>query len=217
MLRIMLYWGFTMEILQEYHVDALHRNRYATFLCDDREIYINQNFDTLLLLLGKYYFHRPDLGINGVCSLIKDEINKEWNLNGLRKKFQLKRVTTNQIKSIRRSFRKVGNSAQKFVRIPFNVASIFFFILMLVARIENDTSECVSLIRMLDNQTIGNCLYNYYITIFEEKSLARINALTNENLKQKYRTLEAHLCGYNAFMKKKYSDLRWGDTTFVIK
>lgn len=206
-----------MEILHEYHVDAFHRNRYATFPCEYSELFINDNFDKLLRLLGRAYFNRPDLGVNGVCSLVKDEINKEWHLNGMRKKFQLKRVTTNQIKSIRRTFRKINDASSYFIRIPFNVASILFFILMMLARISNEYNECAALKRTLDCETIGAYLYRNHIEIFEKKSLARINALTNEELKQKYRTLDAHLCGYNAITKKHFSDLKWEDSTFVIK
>jgi len=61
--------------------------KYAKIHCKDS--YTNANFDNILDIIGKYYFHRDDLGINGVCALIKDEINKEWHLNGLRKSIQL--------------------------------------------------------------------------------------------------------------------------------
>lgn len=216
MLKINVSVGvYMMEMFQEYHLDVFHRNRYATFPCDNIKPYINENFDDLLLLLGKYYFERPDLGVNGVCSLIKDEINKEWNLNGLRKKYQLIRVTTSQVKSIRRSFSKINDRSQKFVRIPFNVTSIFFFILMLLARIDKHYST--TFIDILNRETLGDYLYKYHIDVFEDMYLPRVNALTDEELRQKYRTLYADLSAYNAFMRKHFSDLRWVDTTYIIK
>ncbi len=205
-----------MRNFQKINVVVFHTYRYATFNCEN--IYFNTNFDAILKELGKFYFKRPDLGVNGVCSLIKDEINKEWHLNGLKKKVQLKRVSTNQIKTIRRSFHKLRDKDENFIRIPFNVVPIFFFILSLLKQIDNENSNVNKLIQSMNFNTIGEYIYDYHMQIFKTNYKKRVALLTDPALKNKYLTLEANLIGFHTIMNKYFRDIEWDKKeSYIIK
>ena len=119
--------------LENYNAVIFPHYRYATFNCND--LYINKNFDDILRIIGKYHFNVTEIGLNAICSKIRDEINKEWKLNSFKKRIRLKKVSTNQIKSIRREFNKIRNKNEKFIRIPFDVVSILFYIMQLFNKV----------------------------------------------------------------------------------
>ena len=117
--------------------------RYATLECP--KIIANNNFDDILRKIGKFYYNLPDdISLNRICSIIKDEINKKWHLNRLRKRAQFKNVTTNQIKSIRFSYTKLMGGPN-YIRIPFNVVPILFFILYIYKKtyLNNYEEDCI--------------------------------------------------------------------------
>ncbi len=185
--------------------------RYATFACD--EIFLNLNFDDLLRDIGKYYFKKPNVGLNGICSLIKDEINREWHLNKLRKSIRRKKVSTTQIKTIRRSFVKINNSNEKYIRIPFDVVSILFFILTILKRIDDNNFNKEKYVRIMNEKTIGTYLYERHTDIFSREYDNRIMHLSDPLLIEKYKTLSSLLTGYNTFMNHYFDDIDWNNSS----
>ncbi len=200
--------------MQNYNPIFLPTYRYATFPCD--KIITNFNFDDVLREIGKFYFHRPDAGLNAICSLIRDEINREWRLNGLKKKIRLKRVSTTQIKTIRRSFLKIRNNDEKYVRIPFNVVSIFFFIISLLNRIDNENSSANKYINAMNKTCISDYLYFEHVQIFKKHFDKRKNQLTDKDLIEKYDLLNANLTGQYSLMKLKHEEVDWDNNKEYI-
>ncbi len=203
----------------QYNVVAFPVYRYATFTCNDR--YQNINFDEILQQLGKFYFKQPELGLNAVCSLIRDEINKEWHLNSFKRKIRMKRVSTNQIKTIRRSFLKIHNHNENFIRIPFDVVSILFFIIQLVNRIDDENASIEQIKRELNDVNIGSYLYRYHAQVFEDQyDNVRRDKVRQESrvLFEKYERLQARLTSNQSIMKKKYKEVDWNNASdYVIK
>lgn len=199
-----------------YNIVLFPRYLYANCPCSDQ--YNNTNFDAILREIGYHYFHRPDLGVNGVCSLIKDEINNEWHLNGLKKSIRLKRVTTNQVKSIRRSFNSVKDKNLLYVRLPFNIVSIIYFIMSLVSQIQDDSSIARHCIQEMNRTNIGEYLYAYHISAFEEKYVKINGHLSDQELCAKYDELHARLTGFNTIMTNTFKDIPWNSlNAYIIK
>ena len=205
-----------MKLIKEYNPVILPTYRYATFPCD--EIFENINFDNILKEIGKHYFHNSEAGLNTICSLIRDEINIKWRLNGFKTRARLKRVSTNQIKTIRRSFLKATNNEEKIIRIPFDAVSILFFIIKMLNSIEKNNSSVEAHIIAMDNETIGDYLYSEHIEIFNDNIDRRLNQLTDAELIDKYKSLRANLTGQYSIMLKNHSEVNWeNDDEYRIK
>lgn len=174
--------------------------RYATLECP--KIITNNNFDDILRKIGKFYYNLPDdISLNRICSIIKDEINKKWHLNRLRKRAQFKNVTTNQIKSIRFSYTKLMGGAN-YIRIPFNVVPILFFILYIYKKtyLNNYEEDC-----------IGNYFYKEHRHTAIIKLPPMIAIVGDPALALKYNTLLNDLNGNNSLLDMYLSDLAWDD------
>lgn len=205
-----------MKYLEKYNPVILSTYRYATMPCG--EMFQNVNFDDILREIGKFYFHQPEAGLNAVCTLIRDEINREWKLNGFKKRARMKRVSTTQIKTIRRAFFKITRSDEKYIRIPFNVVSILYFIINLLNRIENGNSSVHRYFTSMDKTCISDYLYSKHTKIFKDNFDKRKNQLTDEELKWKYDILNANLTGQYSIMQKKYSAVDWDNIEeYIIK
>ena len=195
-----------MSNTREYNFVLSPLRKYATFPCN--EAFVNKNFDGILLDLGKYYFHRPDAKENQICSLIKDELNKEWHLNRIRN--YKKRVSTSQIKSIRRSFnRLVSNTTH--VRIPFDVVPILFYILSLYKSIDSENATIQTKKNAMNNIKIGDYLYKEHTKIFNDQYNSRMQQITEPELIQKYIRLEANLNYCDSIMKTTYGSIQWNN------
>ena len=193
-----------MSNTREYNFVLSPLRKYATFPCN--EAFVNKNFDGILLDLGKYYFHRPDAKENQICSLIKDELNKEWHLNRIRN--YKKRVSTAQIKSIRRSFnRLVSNTTH--VRIPFDVVPILFYILSLYKSIDSDNATIQTRINAMNVVKIGDYLYSDHTIIFNSVYPTRKPQITETELIEKYKRLDANLNHDDSIMRITYNDIKW--------
>lgn len=174
--------------------------RYATLECP--KIIANNNFDDILRKIGKFYYNLPDdISLNRICSIIKDEINKKWHLNRLRKRAQFKNVTTNQIKSIRFSYTKLMGGPN-YIRIPFNVVPILFFILYIYKKtyLNNYEEDC-----------IGNYFYKEHRHTAIIKLPPMIAIVGDPVLALKYNTLLNDLNGNNSLLDMYLSDLAWDD------
>ena len=205
-----------MKFSEKHNPVILPTYRYATLPCS--EIFENLNFDDVLRELGKFYFHQPEAGLNTICTLIRDEINCEWRLNGLKNRFKMKRVSTTQIKTIRRAFFKITNGDEKYIRIPFNVVSIIYFIINLLNRIEDENSSIRKHFIAMNKTCISDYLYPDHTKIFKDNFDKRKNQLTDEELKWKYDLLKANLTGQYSIMQKKYSDVDWNNNSeYIIK
>lgn len=205
-----------VKYLERYNPVVLPTYRYATLPCD--KIFQNISFDDILREIGKFYFHQPEAGLNAVCALIRDEINREWRLNGFKKRVRLKRVSTTQIKTIRRAFFKITNGNEKYIRIPFNVVSIIYFIINLLNRIEDENSSIGKHFTAMDKTCISDYLYAKHIEIFKENFDKRKHQLTDVDLIEKYDLLHANLVGQYSIMQKKYSDVDWDNNDeYIIK
>lgn len=205
-----------MKFLEKYNPVILPTYRYATLPCS--EMFQNINFDEILKEIGKFYFHQPEAGLNAVCTLIRDEINREWKLNGYKKRARMKRVSTTQIKTIRRAFFKITSGEEKYIRIPFNVVSILYFIINLLNRIEDENSSIHKYFTLMNKTCISDYLYSKHTKIFRENLVKRKNQLTDEELKCKYDKLNANLTGQYSIMQKKHSDVDWDNgEEYIIK
>lgn len=206
-----------MGKMEEYNLVIYPTYRYVTLNCN--QDYLNTEFDKILKILGKYYFNKPALGTDGICSLIKDKINQEWHLNSLKKSIQQKRVSSNQVKTIRRAFRRIKDKNQHFIRIPFSVVPILFFILNLLHSIPiselNDDEK-----QFMDSLTNGNeirkCLYNYHTSVFFKKYSIIMSNITDEELKDKYQRLYANLTDKSSVINNTYSEIKWIELTQYI-
>lgn len=180
--------------------------RYATINCEEK--IININFDEVLREIGKFYFKLPDdVGLNRICSMIKDKINKTWHLNRLRKRAKFKNVTTNQIKSIRHSFNKLRNNAD-YIRIPFNVVSILFFIIcMYVSQTENPNFEQTN--KKVEEENIGDYFYKEHLETARNNLLPKAAIISDPSLAGKYTTLYNDLTNIGSLMEKHFSDIDW--------
>ena len=211
-----------MNRFENYNPIILPTYRYATIPCDT--MFINENFDNVLKAIGKFYFHKPEAGLNSICTMIRDEINKEWNLNGFKRRVRLKRVSTTQIKTIRRAFIRISNNNTKFVRIPFDVVSILFFIITLLNKIAklDKTGEgkaCAqAFFKEMNRERISVFLYREHMELFEANYVRRRNQLTDDVLIEKYELLYANLLGQYSIMQQMYSQINWNnDTPYIIK
>mgnify|MGYP004669858405 CR=1 FL=1 len=205
-----------MKKLDSYSFTIYPNLRYAEFLCDDK--IFNTNFDELLMDIGKYYYKKTDIGVNGICALIRDEINKEWHLNKLRKRIQLKKVSATQIKTIRRSFLKINDSNQNYIRIPFDVVSILFYIIKILYSIENENFDKSKYINAMNKTTISQYLYKEHTQIFNEQYLNKINCLSDRALIEKYNRLYSMLTGFDSFLSHSFKDIDWNKSNqYVIK
>ncbi|MBQ6265314.1 MAG: hypothetical protein IJJ61_05545 [Clostridia bacterium] len=205
-----------MKLIKEYNPVILPTYRYATFPCDI--FFENINFDNILKEIGKHYFHNPEAGLNTICSLIRDEINIKWRLNGFKTRARMKRVSTNQIKTIRHSFIKATNNKEKFIRIPFDAVSILFFIIKMLNSIEKNNPSVEAHIKAMDNETIGDYSYSKHIEIFNDNIDRRLNQLTDAELIDKYKSLRANLTGQYSIMLKNHSEVNWeNDDEYRIK
>ena len=130
----------------------------------------------------------------------------------------MKRISTNQIKTIRRSFLKVRNR-QNFIRIPFEVVSILFFILQLLNRIENENDVLKHIKNELNNMSIGDYLYQHHTYVFSQEYKVKMNALRDEPfMLAKYQHLEANLIGGYSIMAKRYDEIDWDNANdYIIK
>lgn len=198
---------------EEYNFVIYPTYRYVTLNCN--QVYFNTDFEKILKILGKYYFNEPSLGTDGICSRIKDRINCEWHLNGFKMSIQQKRVSTNQIKTIRRSFRKLRDIGQNYIRIPFSVVPILFFILNLlhcipVTDLDHEEKQFMnSLIK--GGKTISEQLYDYYVSTFLKEYDIICSKLTDEELINKYKKLYANLTNRLSIMNCTYCDIDWDE------
>lgn len=181
--------------------------KYATFNCE--KAFSNDSFDALLIEIGKYCFDEKTGNYHSICRLIQASINKDWHLNKLRRRS--KKVSIRQIKTIRHSFKKVGKDEQ-YIRIPFDVIPIFFYILSLAKSIDSENSNVHSIINKLNEKAIGNGIYKKHIEIFEFGFYNRVENLNDQNLKEKYKILYSQLLGSDAFMRKKFNQINWNDS-----
>lgn len=201
---------------QKYGIVTFPKQCYVKCPCGGQ--YENVNFDDILREIGRYYFHQPEVGLDGICALIRDEINKEWHLNGLRKSIQLKRVTASQIKSIRRSFCEITDTEKYFVRVPFDVVSIFYFILTLLSRIDNEYSEANEYIRVMNQISIVEYLYKYHLEAFNNIIADKIENLPLGVLREKHQKVKANLTDYYTFMRSNFRNIPWDDLdAYIIK
>lgn len=205
-----------MEKLDTYSFTIYPNLRYAEFLCKDK--IFNTNFDELLMDIGKYYYKKTDIGVNRICALIRDEINKEWHLNKLRKRIQLKKVSATQIKTIRRSFLKINDSNQNYIRIPFDVVSILFYIIKILYSIDNENFDKNKYINAMNKTKISQYLYKEHTRIFKEQYLNKINCLSDRALIEKYNRLYSMLTGFDSFLSHPFKDIDWNKSNqYVIK
>lgn len=205
-----------MNGIEEYSFVMLPIYRYVTIPCDEK--YQNKNFDELLLLIGRYYFKNPSLGINRVCALIKDEINAEWHLNRLRKSIQRKKITTMQVKSVRRSFSRIHDAGQQFIRIPFNIVPIFFYILSLLSQISEENLAAYEFASRMNTCIIGDYLYNYHTKEFVKKYPIYSKRISDKSLVGKYLKLNSNLTGPQSFMQHYFKDIQWNKLdSYIIK
>lgn len=203
-----------MNRFENYNPIVLPSYRYATFPC--KQIFNNENFDNVLKAIGNFYFHKPEAGLNAICTLIRDEINKEWRLNSLKKRVRLKRVSTTQIKTIRRAFIKISNDEEKYVRIPFDVVSIIFFIISLLNRIENQEDSIQNIFAEMDKTCISDYLYKEHTLLFQKNYMKRRNQITDIELQKKYDLLNANLLGRYSIMRCKYFEVDWDNNSLYI-
>lgn len=196
--------GAEMEITNAYSVVPFSLYKYATIPCS--EAFINVNFDNILLTLGKYCFNEPNATPNRVCALLRDRINSEWHLN--RKRKSKKKISATQIKSVRRSFNRLI-SHDTFVRIPFDVVPIFFFILSLLKSIDNENADIQKYINDMNKLEIGQYLYKNHTEIFNNEMDNRVAHITDRDLINKYNRLNANLNEYHSIMKKHYNEIEW--------
>lgn len=149
--------GYDMRALDSYSLILFPVYKYATIPCNGE--YYNDFFDDLLKEIGKHCFGRPNASVNEICRLIRDRINCEWHLNRIRKRTKGKSVSATQIKTIRRSFKKISNHEKYIIRIPFDVVSILVYILSLAKSIDTENSIIYTYIRKMNEDTIGNVIY----------------------------------------------------------
>lgn len=193
-----------MSYFESYNLVLFSQNRYVKLPC--KKPFTNDNFDVILQEIGKLHYKNPDASVNRVCALLRDEINNAWHLNRLRN--SKKKVSSNQIKSIRRSFNCLGNSAENFIRIPFDVASIIFFILNIVKSIDTPASIIHQYIEAMNQSSISDVLYYNHTKIFYSEYNTRIAHISDDAmLTQKYQRLHANLDGPYTFMSHTFSDL----------
>lgn len=179
--------------------------QYAKLNCD--EYIVNINFDMILREIGTYYYKlNSEASLNKICSLIKDTINTTWHLNRVRKRLQLKNVTTNQIKAIRHSFYR-KKSDTHFVRIPFNVISIIFFILYMYNSIDSPNQK--NTINYMKNDSIGTYLYNEFINVALLELPPKIAITTNTVLNDKLKKLLIDIKQINSLLNKRFNDITW--------
>ena len=203
--------------MEKYNLVIYPTYRYVTLNCN--QDYFNSEFDKILRILGKYYFNKPSLGTDGICSLIKDKINQEWHLNSLKKSIQQKRVSTNQVKTIRRAFRRINDENQHFIRIPFSVVPIMFFTLNLLHSIpisELNNSEKQFMNILINGNDIKKCLYDFHTSIFLKKYSIIMSSITDDELKDKYQRLYANLTDKSSVINNRYSEIKWSELTQYI-
>ena len=196
--------GTEMETTNAYSIIPFSLYKYATIPCS--KAFVNVNFDNILLTLGKYCFNEPNATLDRVCALIRDRINSEWHLN--RKRKSKKKVSATQIKSIRRSFNRLI-SKDYFVRIPFDVVPILFFILSLLKSIDNENADIQKHINNMNQLEVGQYLYKEHTEIYNRERLNRIAHITDPSLLQKYERLDANLNEYLSIMRKHYNEINW--------
>ena len=169
----------------------------------------NINFDKLLSCIGKYYYHEDNMSINRICARISEDLNREWRLNKFRKR--KKRVSVQQIKSIRHSFIKMGQKDKYVVRIPFNVVSIFFYIMSLYFQIAQTQDGSISdeIMGLLHKQSVGNIFYRNHCDAFNSVYINRRHFLNDRTLVDKYELLYAELTRPDSFFCKQYSKIKW--------
>lgn len=207
-----------MSRAEKYNFVIFPIYRYATIYCD--QSYFNDNFEEILKILGKHYFNEPSLGTDGICSRIKDKINREWHLNGLKKSTHQKRVSTNQIKTIRRTFQKLRDKEQNYIRLPFSVVPILFFILNLlnsipVAELDNSEKKFINTFAN-SGKTIKEMLYDFHANIFTKEYNIFYSNLSDEKLKNKFQKLYANLTNRLSIMNCTYRNVNWNDLSQYI-
>lgn len=201
--------GYDMRALDSYSLILFPVYKYATIPCNGE--YYNDFFDDLLKEIGKHCFGRPNASVNEICRLIRDRINCEWHLNRIRKRTKGKSVSATQIKTIRRSFKKISNHEKYIIRIPFDVVSILVYILSLAKSIDTENSIIYTYIRKMNEDTIGNVIYAYHTLAFREEYNNRITHLTDTGLKDKYKKLKANLSGYDTIMNREFDSINWNN------
>lgn len=191
-----------MKVFEKYNVVLMPEIRYVTLPCD--KLIQNINFDNILKEIGRYYFKKPEASMNRICAMIRDSLNAEWHLNRRRKR--KKRVSATQIKTIRRSFKKITKDGDFFLRIPFDVVPILFYILNLARSIDNENSSIHSIFKEMEKMPIADYLYSYHRDVFSKEFNTRINNITDEVLICRYNKLNGYLTGHLSFMTSNYSD-----------
>lgn len=199
-----------MRMLHNYNVIVYPANRYVTLGCDD--VYFNANFDIMLKIISNHYWDEENIGTDKICSLIRDKINREWHLNGFKKSVQKKRISTNQIKAIRRSFQRVCNRTH-FIRIPFHSVPIIFFILNMLNNIPVDelSMEEREFLNAMNNDTstVGVFLFEFHTALFDKNYRNIVYNLHDFELIDLYNTLHANLHNPTSVMNCSYSQVNW--------
>lgn len=206
-----------MGMIEEYNLVIYPSYRYVTLNCEQN--YFNMEFDKILSIIGRHYFNKPSLGADGICSLIKDKINQEWHLNSLKKSIQQKRVSSNQVKTIRRAFRRIKDRNQYFIRIPFSVVPILFFILNLlhsipVSELNDDEKKFINFLS--NGNEIRKCLYDYHTGIFLNKYSTIMLSIADEELRDKYQRLYANLTYTSSVVNKTFGEINWAELAQYI-
>lgn len=146
--------------------------------------------------------------------MIRNKINREWHLNGFKKSVQKKRISTNQIKAIRRSFQRVCNRTH-FIRIPFHSVPIIFFILNMLNNIpvgELSADEKKYLNAMVnESTTVGNFLFKFHTTLFYRNYRNIVYHISDFELLSLYDTLYANLHDSKSVMNCSYSQVNWNE------
>lgn len=209
-----------MNFLQNYSMVIYPAYSYVTIDCNVE--YFNDNFDKMLKVIGKHYWADDSIGTDKICSLIKDKINHDWKLNGFKKSVQKKRVSTNQVKAIRRSFQRICNHKKKIIRIPFHSVSIIFFILDMLHRIpigELSADERRYVDALANSfQTVGETFFQFHTALFNNDYKNFLFHIDDLELIDLYNTLYANLNDRSSVMRCRYDLIAWNRLNqYIIK
>lgn len=209
-----------MKTLQNYNVIIYPTYRYVTIDCD--VVYFNDNFDTILKIIGNHYWDEYNIGTDKICALIKDKINHDWKLNGFKRSVQRKRVSTNQIKAIRRSFQRINNHNRKFIRIPFHSVPIIFYILNMlhiipIGELSADEKSYVN--TLADSlQTLGELIFPFHTALFDKNYNNFLFHIEDLELIALYGKLYANLHDPSSVMRCRYDLVDWNMLNqYIIK
>ncbi len=183
--------------------------KYLYIYCDN--CFTNSEFARVLKLIGAYGLEErfevsDNASFNQICSALSKQINHDLRLNGFRKRIKQSRVSKNQIKAILCSFINPTNG-KSFVKIPFNVVPIFFYIICLLRTIVdahhlNDYRDEFKL------KTINEFFYTAHYKLFVKK-MGEFANVTDPVYQERLDRLNQNLTGEHTFMNCKYKAIEW--------